>query len=72
MLAPYQKYSCTNSNKQFVSHPYGIHNEYQEMRSYQNLSIALYSKNLYGCTEGCSAEIVLKLNMIIRLLKKFN
>ena len=36
MLAPYQKYSCTNSNKWFVSHPYGIYNEYQEMRSYQD------------------------------------
>ena len=35
MLAPYQKYLCTNSNKRFISHLYGIHNEYQEMRSYQ-------------------------------------
>ena len=36
MLAPYQKYSHTNSNKWFVSHLYGIHNGYQEMRSYQH------------------------------------
>ena len=34
MLAPYQKYLLTNSNKWFISDPYGIHNEYQETRSY--------------------------------------
>ena len=40
MLAPYQKYSCTNSNKWFASHPCGIHNEYQEMRSsHSNLQL---------------------------------
>ena len=31
MLAPYQKYSCPNSNKWVLSHLHHIHNEYQEI-----------------------------------------
>ena len=30
MLAPYQKYSCPNSNKWVLSHLHHIHNKYQE------------------------------------------
>ena len=48
MLAPYQKYSCTNSNKWFASHPCGIHNEYQEMRSSQHVKISNFMFMLFA------------------------